>query len=76
MKSKYGTLRFYSTSVPTESYELAVLNGKPPNVEYLHGAIDFAESLSCKICEVCGKPGKAHGTQWVETLCEECLKTE
>lgn len=53
VKEKFGTLRFY--------YE----GGN----DLIHGMVWFAESMSGKICEVCGNPGKTHGTGWVYTAC-------
>ena len=40
--------------------------------EKVQHAIQHAESLSYKTCEVCGKPGKTKGGGWVSTLCNEC----
>ena len=36
------------------------------------GAIDMAEHMSFKICEVCGKPGRANRGGWISVRCEEC----
>jgi len=39
------------------------------------GAVALAESMSTRICEACGKPGKLGGTGWLSTLCDECRET-
>lgn len=54
VKEKYGTLRFY------------VRGGD----NYTDGMITLAESMSEKICELCGDPGQIRNYSWVSTLCE------
>ena len=56
VKSKFGSLRFY-------------VNGSD---KYIDGLISMAESMSCKVCEQCGKPGSQNSKGWVYTLCKEC----
>jgi hypothetical protein len=56
IKEKYGTLRLYGTSVD----------------DYIAGIIDMAETLSGRVCEICGCPGKICGTGWLTTRCESC----
>lgn len=56
VKEKWGGLRFY-------------INGGD---DYVQGAIDIAESLSYRTCEVCGSPGKKRGGGWIRTLCDTC----
>lgn len=56
VKEKFGTLRYYL------NYE----------DDYLTGAIEMAELMSSKICEVCGNPGDIRGGGWVKTLCDPC----
>lgn len=56
VKEKFGGLRFYVDC----------------SEDYLDGAIDMAEEMSYRICERCGKPGKARGGGWIRTLCDEC----
>jgi hypothetical protein len=55
VKEKFGGLRFY-------------MDGSN---DYFDGLIAFAESLSYKTCEVCGKPGESNNEGWIKTLCEE-----
>lgn len=55
VKEKYGTLRFY-TNVASD---------------WQDGVIDFAETMSASICDVCGKPGKLNSEGWVEARCPE-----
>ena len=38
------------------------------------GAIELAEDLSSKICEMCGQPGKLLTKGWYITLCDQCNK--
>ena len=62
VKEKYGSLRFY-------------LNGYPiqPEIDAKVTAyINFAEAMSYKTCERCGKPGKQQGGHWVFTICDSC----
>jgi len=63
VKEKFGGLRFYySTAELTQSAR-----------DHLDRLVEFAESLSLRTCEECGKPGEPlpskHG--WVKTLCPE-----
>jgi hypothetical protein len=55
VKEKFGGLRFY------------VSGGDEKTNAY----IMFAEAMSYKICEVCGKPGRQRGSSWLVTLCDE-----
>lgn len=54
VKEKFGGLRWY-------------MNQQTP---YIQGAISLAESLSYKICEVCGLPGKTRNGGWIRVLCD------
>jgi hypothetical protein len=54
IKEKFGTLRFYYQG----------------GDEFIQGAVWLAESLSGKICEECGAPGKRTQGGWVQTLCD------
>jgi len=56
VKEKFGGLRFYMTCGTDEIYDL----------------ISEAETLSCKTCEECGKPGEERATGWIHTLCNDC----
>jgi len=56
VKEKYGGLRFYTYG----------------GNDYVRGMIDFAESMSYKICECCGNPGKLSQKGWWRTLCDPC----
>lgn len=55
IKEKFGGLRFYHTA----------------HDEKINVAVELAEALSTKTCEVCGKPGKLRPTKWIQTLCDE-----
>lgn len=60
VKEKYGTLRFYVDGATDAQYNY----------------IDFAEILSGKTCEVCGKPGQTYYMGWNQTLCDEHANEE
>ena len=60
VKEKFGTLRFY------------VRGGD----DLTRGMIWFAESMSGRICETCGKPGKRRGHGWIYTACDEHTREE
>lgn len=55
IKEKFGGLRIYM-DVKKDSHR-----------EY----IDFAESMSYHVCEVCGAPGVPRRTGWIKVLCDE-----
>lgn len=54
VKSKFGTLRFYNQG----------------GNRLIDGMIWFAESMSGRICETCGQPGKQRGRGWIYTACD------
>lgn len=54
VKEKYGGLRFYTTAAS----------------DYQDGAIAMAESMSFRICDVCGAPGNPNTSGWIRTRCE------
>lgn len=54
-QERYGCLRFY-------------MNDTTPEINNL---IDHAILESHKICDICGKPGKAVGDRWINTRCDE-----
>lgn len=59
IKDKFGGLRFY------------VHGGD----DTTNAFISFAESMSTKICETCGQPGKQQGDRgWIHTACDPCLE--
>ena len=61
VKSKYGSLRFYTDGGNEETDKL----------------ISKAERKSCKICEECGNKGKEITLcGWVYTLCNKCKEKE
>lgn len=55
VKEKFGGLRFYVDGAS----------------DVQDAAISFAESMSYRICDVCGAPGKPNGSGWIRTRCEE-----
>ena len=55
VKEKYGTLRFYVNGATDAQYNY----------------IDFAELMSGRTCEECGKPGQTYYMGWHRTLCDE-----
>jgi len=67
IKEKYGTLRFYYT------YEAK--NVDPRHDGVIEGMIDFAETMSGKICEQCGDKGETKNKYgWWSTVCSKCDK--
>lgn len=58
VKEKFGGLRFYYRG----------------GDEYISGLVSFAESISYRVCEDCGKPGKATRFGWIRTTCLEHTK--
>ena len=58
VKEKFGGLRFY------------IYGGD----DYIRGLVSMAESMSYRVCEECGSPGKANKKGWIKTLCEPCRK--
>ena len=58
VKEKFGTLRFYVTG----------------GDDLIRGMIWFAESMSGRICETCGAPGKRRGNGYIYTACDEHAK--
>lgn len=57
IKEKFGGLRFYCQGVNFP--------------EELKNAINEAESLSYRTCEICGEPGKLRSSSWLMTLCDD-----
>ena len=55
VKEKFGTLRFYTSG----------------GDRLIDGMIWFAESMSGRICETCGKPALLRQNGWIVTLCDE-----
>lgn len=58
VKEKFGGLRFYVDNAD----------------DHIRGVIDMAESMSLRICEVCGSPGKRRPGGWIRTLCDDHAK--
>ena len=58
VKEKFGGMRFYISC------------GLP---EY-HTWISFAESLSYKVCERCGKPAEVMTIGWIKIYCLQCAE--
>ena len=56
VKSKFGGLRFYYDG----------------GDDFIHGAVDVAENISQKTCEMCGRPGQRVGDGWIFTMCKSC----
>lgn len=59
VKEKFGTLRFYMTSL----------------TEQMDEAIREAEAESARTCEECGAPGTSIGRHWIKTLCDTHAET-
>ena len=68
VKEKYGTLRFYLSSYPSNDKVGAKVRE----------AISFAESMSVCTCELCGMPGDLSAEQgrWLTVRCDVCRVIE
>ena len=61
VKEKYGSLVFSTNGFSSRQ----------------QGMIDFAEYLSCYICEICGSNKNVKPTQgWITHLCDDCMKNK
>lgn len=60
VKEKFGTLRFYIDGGDDVVYAL----------------INMAESMSARMCEKCGAPGKRRGHGWIYTACDQHTEEE
>ena len=59
IKEKFGGLRAYYSG----------------GNDYIRGLVSMAETMSYKICEVCGNKGKPNKSGWISTLCDGCRKS-
>lgn len=58
VKEKFGELRFYYQG----------------GDDHIAGAVSYAELISSRICEECGRPGtRARINSWIVTRCDEHL---
>lgn len=57
VKEKFGSLRVYTNNVENDN---------------IYAYISFAETLSEKTCEVCGKYGKPSSGGWIKVTCDDC----
>lgn len=60
VKEKFGGLRFYFSG----------------GDDLINGMVQFAESMSYVICEICGHPGSVRNFIWKQTLCDSCAEQE
>lgn len=60
VKEKFGGLRFYVDNCD----------------DYVRGVVAMTESMSYRICEVCGNVGTRRGGGWIKTLCDPCNNTK
>lgn len=83
VKEKYGTLRVYTSVYDDETPSDEILqkledNSYERSLKSVYSrydfAVDYAEYLSSKTCEICGEDGKLVGSSWLRTLCEEHIK--
>lgn len=58
VKEKFGGLRFYMSSVPSELYD------------EIYGLINEAELKASTTCEECGARGKLRRGGWIRNLCD------
>lgn len=55
VKEKFGGLRFYYDG----------------GDDFIEGAVWLAESMSYRICDICGSPGTPNNIGWIATRCDE-----
>jgi len=60
VKEKFGKLRFYTCGHSAEQ----------------EGMIELAETMSARLCEVCGNRGRIVEERWLRTRCPEHQKIE
>lgn len=68
VKEKFGTLRMYV------SYFEMSENVDDDIAKSLSLILDWAESKSSVICEVCGEYGQRRATGYIRCLCEDCYQ--
>lgn len=89
IKEKFGGLRFYFEFIPFDEHKWKKSREDwdtetkdtwlADHANQIHGAVDFAESLSYHICERCGSTEDVtcEGPGWIITRCKVCRdKTE
>jgi hypothetical protein len=54
IKEKFGIMRVYH------------MGGD----DYINGLVSMAESMTSRVCEVCGEPGELRHEKWIKTLCD------
>jgi hypothetical protein len=83
VKEKYGTLRVYFTTyhdeiIPEETMQKLEENAYERTVKSFYKrydfAVDYAEYLSSKTCEICGDEGTQTKGYWITTLCPKHMK--
>ena len=84
VKEKFGGLRFYYEFEPFDEHEWKSYRKKDTDEEKIEwlakasqkidGAIDLAESLAYRTCEVCGSTDEVttEGPRWIVTKCKKC----
>lgn len=61
IKEKFGGLRFYYDG----------------GDDIIYGMVSLAESMSYKICEICGTTLKiGHTDGWIRTICQDCYEKD
>lgn len=83
VKEKYGTLRVYFTTYLDDNLSQEIEN-KVDKISYekllnriyrkYDNAVEYAEYLSSKTCEVCGEEGTQTDTYWIRTLCSKHME--
>lgn len=71
IKEKFGMLRFYYSFEECDSESAKYGKQFERTEEKLEGAIEFAESLTSDICEVCGDKGTRNTGRWIKVRCEK-----
>jgi len=85
VKEKFGTMCVYWSQLPMEDHDNIASQLENPgeldealrrHSERTADAVEYAEFLSSKTCELTGKPGRLVTDGWWKVRCEECLAKE
>jgi hypothetical protein len=85
VKEKFGTMCVYWSQLPMNDYDSVASQLEEPHEldealrrhgERIADAVDYAEFLSSKTCELTGQPGRLVTDGWWKVRCEECLAKE
>lgn len=79
IKEKFGTLRVYFSITQVE-HDWNIFDKDKYEREFdrthsdINGYINAMETISSRVCEGCGNPGKSRDGGWIKVLCDNCCK--